>query len=253
VTVLPGALAARGEAIGAALAAAVLNGVGQLCTCPGLLAVVPGPGFAAFRQALAGALAGAPAGPMLGAGLAAAYRLGLDRQLAAGAQAAVPPREVPEGAGAPALLEVTAGRLLAAPALAEEVFGPVALLAVCADEAERRAVLSSLPGQLTATVWMADGDTELAAQLLPVLQARAGRVLFNGVPTGVEVGHAMVHGGPWPATSAAQSTSVGTGAILRWARPVCYQDAPDALLPEALRRGNPLGILRLTGGVAGRE
>ena len=134
-----------------------------------------------------------------------------------------------------------------------EVFGPVALLAVCADEAARRAVLSSLPGQLTATVWMADGDTELAAQLLPVLQARAGRVLFNGVPTGVEVGHAMVHGGPWPATSAAQSTSVGTGAILRWARPVCYQDAPDALLPEALRRGNPLGILRLTGGVAGRE
>ena len=253
VAVLPGALAERGAAIAAALAAAVLNGAGQLCTCPGLLAVVPGPGYDAFRQALAGALAGAAAGPMLGTGLAAAYRLGLDRQLDAGARAVFPVRDAPGGAGAPALLEVKAARLLAAPALAEEVFGPVALLVLCADEAERRAVLSSLPGQLTATVWMEAGDAQLAAQLLPVLQARAGRVLFNGVPTGVEVGHAMVHGGPWPATSAASSTSVGTRAILRWARPVCYQDAPDGLLPEALRRGNPLGIPRLTGGVAGLD
>jgi NADP-dependent aldehyde dehydrogenase len=199
---------------------------------------------------------------MLGAGLATAYRLGLDRQLEAGARAVFPVREAPEGAGAPALLEVPAGRLLGAPAqaeapgqelpavpaLAEEVFGPLILLVRCADEAERRAVLSSLPGQLTATVWMEAGDAELAAELLPVLQARAGRVLFNGVPTGVEVGHAMVHGGPWPATSAAHSTSVGTRAILRWARPVCYQDAPDALLPAALRRDNPLGIRRLVQG-----
>jgi acyl-CoA reductase-like NAD-dependent aldehyde dehydrogenase len=190
---------------------------------------------------------------MLGTGLAAGYRLGLDRQLDAGARAVFPVRDAPGGTGAPALLEVKAARLLAAPALAEEVFGPAALLVRCADEAERRAVLSSLPGQLTATVWMEAGDAQLAAQLLPVLQARAGRVLFNGVPTGVEVGHAMVHGGPWPATSAAASTSVGTRAILRWARPVCYQDAPDGLLPEALRRGNPLGIRRLTGGVAGPD
>ncbi|MDR3672558.1 MAG: hypothetical protein P4L36_17055, partial [Holophaga sp.] len=152
---------------------------------------------------------------------------------------------------APALLEVSGPELAARPALAEEVFGPLTLLVVCADEGERRAALEALPGQLTASLWMDPDDTGLAGALLPALQARAGRVLFNGVPTGVEVGHAMVHGGPWPATSAPQSTSVGTRAITRWARPVCYQDAPEALLPAALRRDNPLGIWRWTDGVPG--
>jgi NADP-dependent aldehyde dehydrogenase len=96
-------------------------------------------------------------------------------------------------------------------------------------------------------------DAALAGALLPVLRARAGRLLFNGVPTGVEVGHAMVHGGPWPATSAPHSTSVGTRAIARWARPVCYQDAPEALLPLALRQDNPLGLLRMRDGRSGRH
>jgi len=248
VTVLPAALAARGEAVAAALAASVLNGTGQFCTCPGLLVAVAGPGFEAFRAGLARALAGAAPAPMLGQRLAEAYRGAAAQRLGAGATSANASPEVEAAFAAPALLEVVGRRFLDDPALAGEVFGPATLLVACADEAERRAVLASLPGQLTATVWLDRADEELARDLLPLLRARAGRVLFNGVPTGVEVGHAMVHGGPWPATSAAGSTSVGTRAITRWARPVCYQDAPEGLLPLALRDGNPLGIRRMEAG-----
>jgi NADP-dependent aldehyde dehydrogenase len=252
VTVLPLALAARGEAIATALAAAVLNGAGQFCTCPGLLVVVEGPGLGPFRQTLATALAGGNLAPMLGSALAQGYRQGLARNRLAGARAAFAPREAEPPLAAPMLLEVSGRRFLDQPALAGEVFGPGTLLVVCADEAERRAALASLAGQLTATLWMDPGDTAQAAVLMPLLLARAGRVLFNGVPTGVEVGHAMVHGGPWPATSSSQTTSVGTRAITRWARPVCYQDAPEDLLPLELRRDNPLGLWRLTDGVPGR-
>jgi NADP-dependent aldehyde dehydrogenase len=253
VTVLPRALAARGAAIAASLAAAVLGSVGQLCTCPGLVVAVRGPGLAEFQSALAGALAAAAPAPMLGEGLAGAYRAALAQRSAAGARAAFPQRTAEPRCAAPALLEVSGRELLDRPSLAEEVFGPFALLVICGDEAERLEVLAALPGQLTASLWMDPDDAQLAADLLPILQARAGRVLFNGVPTGVEVGHAMVHGGPWPATSAAHSTSVGTRAITRWARPVCYQDAPEALLPVALRRDNPLGLWRWIDGVPGRH
>jgi len=253
VTVLPAALAARGEAVAQALAASVLNGVGQFCTCPGLLVVVRGPGFQAFRDRLAGALGAAAPAPMLGERLARSYRQSLARWADAGAAAAFPPRPAEPRCAAPALLEATARQLLEQPALAEEAFGPAALLVACADEAERRAVLAALPGQLTATVWLDPDDGALAATLLPVLRGKAGRLLFNGVPTGVEVGHAMVHGGPWPATSAPGTTSVGTRAITRWARPVCYQDAPEALLPLELRDGNPLGLWRSRDGRPGRS
>jgi NADP-dependent aldehyde dehydrogenase len=253
VTVLPEALAARGAAIAQALAASVLAGVGQFCTCPGLLVVVRGPGFAGFRQGLVEALAAAAPGVMLGARLAKGYRQAVDHWTGVGAAPAFIPRPAEPGQAAPALLEVAAEPLLAAPARWEEAFGPATILVTCADEAERAAVLAALPGQLTATLWMEADDAALAGALLPVLRARAGRLLFNGVPTGVEVGHAMVHGGPWPATSAPHSTSVGTRAIARWARPVCYQDAPEALLPLALRQDNPLGLLRMRDGRSGRH
>jgi len=252
VIVLPAALAARGQAIAPTLAASVLSGVGQFCTCPGLLVAVAGPGFDGFRAGLAEALAAAAPAPMLGERLALGYRGGLARWARAGALGLVPDRAAPARCAAPALLEVPGRAFLAEPAFLEEVFGPAALLVACADEAERRAVLAALPGQLTATVWLDPEDGGLAAALLPGLAERAGRVLFNGVPTGVEVGHAMVHGGPWPATSAAQGTSVGTRAIARWVRPVCYQDAPAALLPPELQDGNPLAIWRLREGVPGR-
>jgi 2,5-dioxopentanoate dehydrogenase len=253
LTVLPEALASRGEAIGKTVGASVLNGVGQFCTCPGLVVLVKGRGFEAFRDALAHTLQGGAPAPMLGEDIARAYEAGLARRKASGASAAFPPKQAPPGCGAPALLEVSAQQFLSDPSLVEEVFGPLALLVACEVEAERRAVLAALPGQLTATLWTDAADEGLAAELLPLLAARAGRVLFNGVPTGVEVGHAMVHGGPWPATSAPATTSVGTRAITRWARPVCYQDAPETLLPAALRQDNPLSLWRMRNGVHGRH
>jgi NADP-dependent aldehyde dehydrogenase len=253
LTVLPSALATRGEAIGKAIGASVLNGVGQFCTCPGLVVAVKGTGFDGFRRSLTETLQGGAPGPMLGEGIARTYRAGLVERAAKGAMVAFPPQETNPRFGAPVLLETSAQGFLTSPSMGEEVFGPLTLLVTCADETERQTVLASLPGQLTATLWADAEDEAIAAELLPLLSTKAGRVLFNGVPTGVEVGHAMIHGGPWPATSAPQTTSVGTRAISRWARPVCYQDAPENLLPASLRQENPLGIWRLRDGVVGKR
>ncbi|HPR08714.1 MAG TPA: aldehyde dehydrogenase (NADP(+)), partial [Denitromonas sp.] len=133
-------------------------------------------------------------------------------------------------------------------ALQGEVFGAASLVVACEDWAEVTRVAQSLEGQLTATLLMDDGDLEKAAQLLPTLEEKAGRLLANSWPTGVEVCHAMVHGGPFPATSDARTTSVGSSAIQRFLRPVCYQNLPQALLPESLRDGNPSGVSRLVDG-----
>jgi NADP-dependent aldehyde dehydrogenase len=130
----------------------------------------------------------------------------------------------------------------------EEIFGASSLVIRCRSLDDMRAVAERLEGQLTATIQMEDGDADAVRALLPVLERKAGRILVNGYPTGVEVCHAMVHGGPFPATSDARSTSVGSLAIDRFLRPVCYQDLPEGLLPEALREGNPLGIWRLRDG-----
>jgi alpha-ketoglutaric semialdehyde dehydrogenase len=113
--------------------------------------------------------------------------------------------------------------------------------------------VGALPGSLTATLQTGDGDAKLVSSLLPTLERRAGRVIFNGMPTGVEVGHAMHHGGPYPATTDARTTSVGSAAILRFARPVCYQDAPSGALPDELKDGNPRGIWRMVDGAFTRS
>ena len=137
--------------------------------------------------------------------------------------------------------------------LQEEVFGPTTVAIEVADEAELRRALEALQGQLTATLVAEAEDIQRFAALVRVLQRKAGRLLVNGYPTGVEVCEAMVHGGPYPATSDARGTSVGTLAIDRFLRPVCFQDYPDALLPDALKNANPLGLLRLIDGQHSRE
>ena len=137
--------------------------------------------------------------------------------------------------------------------LQEEIFGPVTLLVEVGDEQELEDAVHALQGQLTATLHAEADDSVLAARLLPLLSEKAGRVLFNGYPTGVEVCDAMVHGGPWPATTDARGTSVGTLAIERFMRPVCLQSAPAPLLPPALRDENPLNLLRLVNGQWTRE
>ena len=128
------------------------------------------------------------------------------------------------------------------------MFGASAVIVRCADLDEVARVVAGLEGQLTATLHMDDGDAPAAATLLPLLQAKAGRVLANGWPTGVEVTHAMVHGGPFPATSDGRTTSVGTLSMMRFLRPVCYQDIPDALLPPAVQNTNPWGVPRKVDG-----
>jgi acyl-CoA reductase-like NAD-dependent aldehyde dehydrogenase len=150
--------------------------------------------------------------------------------------------------GAPALFQTTAKAFAADPSLAEEVFGPATLLVACHGTAEMESLAASLEGQLTATVHGTPDDFAASTSLLATAERRAGRLVCNGFPTGVEVCHAIVHGGPFPATSDGRSTSVGTGAILRWTRQVCWQDMPDSALPPALRSDNPLGIQRLVDG-----
>jgi len=144
--------------------------------------------------------------------------------------------------GVPAMFATSAASFMQDTTLAKEVFGPVSLLISCADFEQMKQVAEHLEGQLTATLQMDEGDHEAARSLLPILERKAGRILANGFPTGVEVSYAMVHGGPFPVTSDGRSSSVGTMAIQRFMRPVCYQNIAQALLPAALQDGNPLGI-----------
>ncbi len=249
VFLLPGALAERGEAIASALAASITLGVGQFCTCPGLLVLRDDGAGRRFVGALAARLEETPPQPMLTAAIHAAYVEGAGRRAAMpGVRLATGSTRVSAGGGAPALFTCDAEVYLGEPALSEELFGPSAVAVLCPDGARLFDVARGMEGSLTASVHASGSDAPEAAALLEVLASRAGRVLVNGVPTGVEVSHAMVHGGPYPATSDGRSTSVGTQAIQRFTRLVCYQDVPDAWLPAALRDANPLGILRLVNG-----
>ena len=249
---LPGAMAARGEQIAQGFAQSLTMGVGQFCTNPGLVLGIAGPEFDAFAKTAAAALAGVPAAPMLTPGIAGSYQDGVQTLAAQGCVKTLALAQQEEGRGAPALFATTAESFLTEHALHGEVFGPASLLVACKDVAEMRAVTERLEGQLTATLQLEDSDIDAARELLPSLERKVGRILANGFPTGVEVSTAMVHGGPFPATADGRSTSVGTAAIQRFLRPVCYQNLPQALLPEALRDGNPQGIWRRTDGVLGK-
>ncbi len=252
VLLLPGALRARGAALGTAYIASLTMGAGQFCTNPGLVLALDGDGLEEFTASATAAVQSAAAQTMLTAGICEAYRGGI---AALGASPGVATLAVGEGGEAmqsgAALFRSSATDFLANPALAGEVFGAASLIVVCRDVSELLAVLESLEGQLTATLHMDSVDEALAARLLPLLERKAGRILANGWPTGVEVCHAMVHGGPFPATTDPRSTSVGSLAIDRFLRPVSYQNLGGALLPPELReeaRGD--GVPRLVDGVA---
>jgi len=247
---LPGALRARTQALADGFADSLTLGAGQFCTNPGLVLGIEGTDFARWRELAAAAVARKDAATMLTAGIHASYEAGVAalaslpgvQSLGRGAAGIGP------NAAQAALFMVDAASLLAEPALQHENFGPSALLVSCRDEAEMLAVAQALEGQLTATLHLEADDHAQARRLLPVLERKAGRILANGFPTGVEVSHAMVHGGSFPATSDGRSTSVGTAAIERFLRPVCYQDLPDALLPAVLQDANPLAVPRSVDG-----
>ena len=256
VFVLPAALAARGGAVGSALAGSALLACGQFCTSPGMVAFVEGPGADSLVSAVEAAIAASTPGTFVHADI----RSGFDRAiteveqrgevklLAAAKMDAI---DVATTGRARAYV-VDAGAVLRSHRLREEIYGPAFLLVRCRDAAEMLAVAESMQGHLTATVHAEASDLPAHEELLRSIRKRVGRIVHNGVPTGVEVCAAMQHGGPWPASSDSRFTAVGARAILRWARTVAFQDAPDALLPAALRDGNPLGIWRTVDGALGK-
>lgn len=250
VILFPGALRERANEIAAGVHASVTQGMGQFCTCPGVVLGAAGAAFAAFSAQLRQKMADTPTGVLLNATTRSGYLRGVTR---AAQQEGVrfAGREQPPGEGIlanAALLEADVTTYLSNPTLAEEIFGPTTLLLTHQSPTDLLAFVNSLDGQLTASVHGTAADFETHAEILALLETKAGRIIYNGYPTGVEVCPAMVHGGPWPATTDARFTAVGTASILRWIRPVCYQNAPPSALPPALRDENPLGLQRLVDG-----
>jgi len=229
---LPAALATRAAAIAKGWAGSLTMGAGQFCTNPGIAVVIDGPDAAAFIAAAHEAVSQVGAQTMLTDGIAAAYRAGRDRVAGSTGVRAILTTMCDQRQATPYLYEVSGTDWLSNHALGEEVFGPLGLIIRVTDMAQMFEIAQSLQGQLTCTLHLDAADTALGQSLMPILERKAGRILANGFPTGVEVCEAMVHGGPYPASTNFGATSVGTMSIRRWLRPVSYQNMPDALLPS---------------------
>jgi NADP-dependent aldehyde dehydrogenase len=257
VFILPGALRERGAQIAEGLRGSVTLGVGQFCTKPGLVFGIGGPALQQFATRFADAIAASPPATMLHHGICQSYHQGLDAMekvlgvVTLGMSATDPDPKKTQGE--PVVFATDAETFRAHRTLHEEVFGPYALLIDAPSIAELVEIARDLEGQLTATIHGTDEDLAQARELIAILERKAGRLIINGFPTGVEVSHAMQHGGPYPATTDSRFTSVGTAAIQRFARPVCYQNFPQTALPAELRNENPRGLMRLVNGAPTRE
>ncbi|WP_432186339.1 aldehyde dehydrogenase (NADP(+)) [Streptomyces sp. Tue6028] len=247
--VLPAALAARGAEIGGGLAQRAMYNVGQACLKPAVLLAVDGPGFGELRDAARAEVEKAAARTMLTPGIHDAYVRNV-RRLEDDGATRIAAGQAPENAGdgQSLLYEVTGERLLAEPALREEVFGPAVLLVRLTGPDQLLEAARAFRGQLSATLHAEAADRAAAEQLLPILERRTGRIVFNAFSIPQEVSYASTHGGPFPATSDSRFTSVGMGAIERFVRPVTYQNFPDDLLPEPLRAANPQQLWRVVDG-----
>jgi alpha-ketoglutaric semialdehyde dehydrogenase len=255
VFILPGALAKDSNAVAQGLFNSFTLGAGQMCTKPGIVLLPKREETPVFTAKLAELVTQAQPFTLLTAGIARAYARSTSlrgTQATLAAQAAVPDAAPACPANAQ-VFRTTLKEFLAQPELSEEIFGPDTLLVYCDSPDEYLRAAKALDGHLTATVLGSEEDLAAHRELIAVLEQKAGRLIFNGFPTGVEVAHAMVHGGPYPSTSDSRYTSVGSAAIYRFARPVCFQNFPDALVPEELQAANPLGILRLVDGVTSRD
>ncbi|WP_192035651.1 aldehyde dehydrogenase (NADP(+)) [Halomonas sp. YLGW01] len=251
VLLLPQHLEANAEGLAEAFAGSLVMGAGQFCTNPGLVLALSGAALERFVDRAGQAISEAEAQLMLTPGIHAAYEEGVARlQGRDGVTRVAMGKEAPDLACPcrPHLYRTSAETFIADPVLHDEVFGACGLIVECSSVEQMQTVLTALEGQLTATVHLEEADHELASRLLPLLERRAGRILFNGWPTGVEVCHSMVHGGPWPSTSDSRTTSVGSAAIQRFLRPVCYQNLPQEIAPDSLKESNPLGLPRQVDG-----
>ncbi len=250
VFVLPGALRKGPAALAKGLFGSFTLGAGQFCTKPGIVLVPESDGASDFVQELHAHVAGSGASALLTAGIAREYSRATQArasQVRLSAHAGEG-EDSSEFAARAKLFEASVDDLLANPSLADEIFGPDTLLVHCSGTQDYLRAAQALDGHLTATLLGDDEDLAANRELIRILEQKAGRLIFNGFPTGVEVCHAMVHGGPYPATSDSRFTSVGTLAVYRFARPVCFQGFPQAMLPLELQDANPLGITRLRDG-----
>jgi NADP-dependent aldehyde dehydrogenase len=247
ILLFPAALEKNAQALAKGFVDSVTLGAGQFCTNPGIVIGIESDGLQRFLKSAAQELASRSPGTMLSPAIHSAYQHGVGRLSAtAGVNSVARVETASAGCmGAPALFSITATKLLAQPELADEVFGPASIVVTCETVAEMHAVVEQLSGQLTASLWVEEQDFASVRTFVPALERKVGRIVFNGFPTGVEVSHAMVHGGPFPATSDSRTTSVGASAIERFLRPVSYQNMPQALLPESLRDANPMKIARV--------
>ena len=230
VFVLPGALSERAEQIAEGWAASLTLGAGQFCTNPGVVFVTEGEGLDTFLDAATRAVGDAQPQTMLTGSIAASFRKGADAIRNSDGVSELACKKADGQQGGAAIFSTSLDTWLGNRKLSEEVFGPAGIIVTVPDTAALTSAAEALDGQLTLTVQMQPSDRDTARNLLPSLERTAGRILFNGFPTGVEVADAMVHSGPYPATTNFGATSVGTLAIRRFLRPVCYQDMPDALL-----------------------
>lgn len=255
VVLLPETLAAKTNETAAVIAASMTLGVGQFCTNPGLLFVIKSRAADAFAESLISALSNAAAGTMLNQAICSSYYKDRDKvkQAAGVKQLYAGNDESASYKASPTLFAVAATHFMANPSLQDEVFGPCSMLVICEDKTELEAALNSLHGQLTGSLFGTTEELTAFTATMDILQQKVGRLIFNNVPTGVEVCHAMVHGGPFPSTTDARTTSVGTEAIRRFVRPICYQDCPQHLLPVYLQNANEAGIMRKVNGVYTRD
>lgn len=250
VFILPGALKEKKDTIAQGIVGSLNMGVGQFCTNPGLIVTPESDDTTQFLKQVVEFASGSNSGVMLSEGMKKNYLSGIKKlEQATGVKLAANGQGPEDGNKVSTKIFTTdAATFIKDKALAEEVFGPATVNVIAKDKAELLKLAENLEGHLTATLHGTEKDLEDYADLIKILERKVGRIIFNGYPTGVEVCHAMVHGGPYPATSASQTTSVGTGAIRRFSRPVCYQDFPQSTLPDALKDGNPLKIWRLVNG-----
>ena len=254
VFILPGALRERGEQLAKGLYGSFTLGAGQFCTKPGLIFVERGADTDRLAKEIGAQTGGSNSFTLLTKAIHSSYRSGVDERTRLIGRSTCGPAAA--GAGlqaAAAVFESDAESFFADPSLGAELFGPSSLIVRYNNREQLIRAAEEMEGQLTATVHATKEDLAEYQDLIGVLEKRVGRIVLNGYPTGVEVGHAMVHGGPFPSTSDSRTTSVGTRAIFRFARPVCYQNFPSASLPEELQDANPLGIWRMIDGKLTRE
>ncbi len=253
VFILPEAMRERRQSIAKDLATSVTLGVGQFCTNPGL--VVYHTEGQSFLESLSESMSESAPGVMLTSSIQEAYKAGVERLTnSQGIKTLAKGKTADLSSYTPAyLFQSTGDTFLSDETLEEEVFGPSTLAVTASDKEQLLQIARRLGGHLTATLHATARDLEEYRDLIAILEQKVGRLIINGYPTGVEVTHAMVHGGPFPATTDSRSTSVGTDAIRRFSRPVCYQGFPQSLLPDELKDGNPLGISRMLNGKPGRD